>query len=124
MTTAFSPTGCALFTVDNAARLSVVQVRKSYLGCTNRILREYLKIFKVKPWRDAEIPLSQKEASIEILLSYSMLNDVESWDTRNLLQDLVRRDQLIMKRLDSSLQQAIRSNPNYEPYLASCQGIY
>ena len=53
-----------------------------------------------------------------------MLNDVESWDTRNLLQDLVRRDQLIMKRLDSSLQQAIRSNPNYEPYLASCQGIY
>ena len=52
-----------------------------------------------------------------------MLNDVESWDTRNLLQDLVRRDQLIMNRLDSSLQQAIRSNPNYEPYLASCQGI-
>ena len=81
-----------------------------------------ISIFKVKPWRDAEIPLSQKEASIEILLSYSMLNDVESWDTRNLLQDLVRRDQLIMKRLDSSLQQAIRSNPNYEPYLASCQG--
>ena len=78
----------------------------------------------MKPWRDAEIPLSQKEASIEILLSYSMLNDVESWDTRNLLQDLVRRDQLIMKRLDTSLQSAIRSNPNYEPYLASCQGIY
>lgn len=100
VTTAFSPTGCALFTVDNAARLSVVQV---------------------KPWRDAEIPLSQKEASIEILLSYSMLNDVESWDTRNLLQDLVRRDQLIMKRLDTSLESAIRSNPNYEPYLASCQ---
>ena len=77
----------------------------------------------MKPWRDAEIPLAQKEASIEILLSYSMLNDVESWDTRNLLGDLVRRDHGIMMRLDKSLQQSIRSNPNYEPYLASCQGI-
>jgi len=67
VSTAFSPTGCALFTLDNQARLAVVQV---------------------KPWRDGEVPMAQKEASIDILLSYAMLNDVDSWDTRNLLHDL------------------------------------
>ena len=66
---------------------------------------------------------SQKEVSIEILLSYSMLNDVDSWDTRNLLGDLVKLDPTIITRLDKSLQSAIHSNPKYEPYLASCQGI-
>ena len=67
VSTAFSPTGCALFTLDNTARLAIIQV---------------------KPWRDGEIPLAQKEDTIDILLSYALLNDVECWDTRNLLHDL------------------------------------
>ena len=78
----------------------------------------------MKPWRDAEVPLSQKEAAIEILLSYAMLADVDSWDTRNLLNDLVKRDQEIIRRLDQQLQNSVESdNDFHQPYLASCQGI-
>ena len=97
----FSPTGCALFTLDNMARISVIQVQ---------------------PWRDAEVPLSQKEAAIGVLLSFAMLADVDSWDTRNLLNDLAKKDHEIVRRLDQSLQQALESDADFhQPYLASCQ---
>ena len=95
VTLSFSPTGCAIFAMDNSARITIMQVN---------------------PWLDTDVPITQREGTIQLLMEYSVLCDIECWDVRYLLTD-----PNIIINIENKLAVAFKSDEKYEPYQARCE---
>jgi len=54
--------------------------------------------------------------TIQLLMEYSILCDIECWDVRYLLADLS-----IIMNIESKLAITFKSNEKYEPYRTRCE---
>ena len=72
--------------------------------------------FKVNPWLDTEIPIPQREGTIQLLLEYAVLCDIECWDVRHLLSDL---NNII--NIENALINSFQSDEKFQPYRARCE---
>ena len=72
--------------------------------------------FKVNPWLDTEIPIPQREGTIQLLLEYAVLCDIECWDVRHLLSDL---NNII--NIENALINSFQSDEKFQPFRARCE---